>query len=163
MTKSKKRIKNTSITLPNTSENTIFVRSMHAVISILKNRSNYKWLFWIWLAIIIIASSIPNINAANISLTGNKLEIRLDYILHLVIYFILALLFINWKYISINSSPLLYLSLTITIGLVLSFLEELHQLIIPGRTFNLIDFYYNATGLLIGVFTTYFYLHQRSS
>lgn len=117
----------------------------------------YKWLFWAWLLIIIIATTIPNINTSKTLFKSEVFEFRIDYVIHFLIYFVLAFLFVNWKYQRLKSKPFLYLALTVIIGASFSFIEELHQIIIPGRTYNPVDFYYNSLGVFTGVFLTYFY------
>ena len=76
---------------------------------------------------------------------------RLDYILHFLVYFSLAILYLLWKadkYFKVKPVLLAYFFVG---GLILSGLSEYAQTFIPGRTFNPVDFYSNVSGIIVGV------------
>lgn len=118
---------------------------------VIKYKKLFAFTFWIWIVIIITFSVIPN---------GPKMEInfknsvyRLDYLLHFLIYFSLAILYLLWKadkYFKLKSNLLLYFLIG---GLALAGLSEYAQSIIPGRTFNPLDFYSNTSGIIVGIIT----------
>lgn len=121
--------------------------------------SRYFLVFWI--LFIIVFSSIPSIKTPKID-TGN-LEIRLDYIIHLIEYGTLAFL-----------SVLSFTSSSLTIGrkrfiqiliclLCFATLDEFHQLLIPGRTFNPVDLVFNVVGILGGLLISKGMLHRASA
>jgi len=100
-----------------------------------------KIAFWLWFGIILILSVIPNTPEQKIEFFGSP--IRLDYLEHFGIFFILGMLYILWTR-SLKLNPMLTLVLY-------AVCTELIQIFIPGRTFNPWDFIYNVLGLLIGV------------
>jgi VanZ family protein len=116
---------------------------------ILKNKKLFALTFWVWITLIISFSIIPNGPKMQIEIKGNMH--RLDYIIHFLVYFSLAILYLLWKadnYFNMNSKHLIYFLIG---GLLLSGLSEYAQSFIPERTFNPFDFYSNMSGLIIGV------------
>ena len=116
---------------------------------ILKNKKTFAVAFWIWIVIIISFSVIPNGPKMQIDIKNNIY--RLDYILHFLVYFSLAILYLLWKadkYFKVKPVLLLYFLIG---GLILSGLSEYAQTFIPGRTFNPIDFYFNVSGVIAGI------------
>jgi VanZ family protein len=102
-------------------------------------------------SLIIIFSSLPNLPQPKITVSGAKTNIRFDYLIHFLEFFVLALLFILMS--TNNKSKLKPGNIfwyTI-LGLAAAFLIEVSQEIIPGRAFNIIDFIYNGLGLLSGI------------
>lgn len=109
----------------------------------------YKVLFWFWIALIIVLSVLP-------VTPNNKLEVgdlifRLDYVEHLVIYFLLGFFFIMYQRKNTGMNIILY----IILGIILASLTEGVQLFIRGRTFNPVDLIYNSFGISFGLFITY--------
>ena len=116
---------------------------------ILKNKKLFAWAFWIWVAIILYFTLIPN--SLKMKIDVKDQSFRLDYILHFLVYFSLAILYLLWKadkYFKVKSKHLVYFLVG---GLVLSGLSEYAQTFIPGRTFNPYDFYSNMAGIIVGV------------
>ena len=112
--------------------------------------NKYKLLFWIWLGIILTVSSIPGISTPKISSLRFDLEIRLDYVFHLLEYLLLVFFFYKWK-------PDLKLSkilLAVVLFIVIAAVDEFHQMIIPGRVFNPNDLFYNVAGIMFGSVVT---------
>ena len=110
----------------------------------------FKYLFWIWLVLILTLSSIPDLPGPE--LKSRDSLFRLDYFIHLTEYFILVSLLLFWKgsrNYHVNNKFIIF---TLIGGLLIATLDEYHQLLIPGRTFNPIDMYANYTGILFGTF-----------
>lgn len=111
---------------------------------------NAKVLFFIWLILILIVSSIPQLPTPSIN-TSKGSSFRLDYFIHFLIFFILSILFILWMVNKNHKQKFHNWLLFFFMGITFSFLIESYQYIIPGRRFNMVDCFYNATGILIGI------------
>jgi VanZ family protein len=109
----------------------------------------FKYLFWTWLILIITISSIPNLPGPELR-TGDTI-FRLDYMIHLIEYFVLVTFFLFWKWGKGHRISNAFVLLTLIGGLLIATLDEYHQLWIPGRTFNPMDMYANYAGMLSGV------------
>jgi len=109
-------------------------------------KSFAKYFLAAWIITIIIVSSIPSIPTLKIH--TEKSEIRLDYIIHFFEYGVLA--FMTFLSFASNEFKLNYRKfLLITLCIItFAFLEEVHQKIIPGRTFNHKDILSNISGIL---------------
>ena len=105
-----------------------------------------RYILIIWVITIITVSSIPSIPTLKIH-TANK-EIRLDYLFHFCEYGILAfmaLLSFAGKEFKLNYRKFIF----ITICLILfAILDEVHQKLIPGRSYNIKDILSNITGII---------------
>lgn len=120
-----------------------------------------KYLFWIWLVIIFAVSSIPEFSPREFTTIGST--IRVDYILHLMEYFILISLLLFWKAgKNYRIKPAFVLLACIGIILFAS-LDEYHQVWIPGRSFNIKDMYFNYAGIVAGLTFTLFTLSRLRS
>jgi len=113
-----------------------------------------RYLLISWLLTIIILSSIPNIPTLKIHTAHN--EFRLDYLMHFTEYgiltFITFLSFAGNEFrMSVRKMTLIPICLT-----VFAYLDEFHQKIIPGRTYNIIDFLSNASGIVVIAIVTIF-------
>ena len=105
-----------------------------------------RYLFIIWAITIIIVSSIPSIPTLKIHLA--KSEFRLDYLMHFCEYGLLAFLaFLTFAGEMFMISFRKYLSIVISL-IVFAILDELHQKLIPGRSYNINDILSNVTGIL---------------
>lgn len=117
--------------------------------------TTFKWLFWSWLIIIFVSSSIPWLGSGNIILsipvTEVELELRSDYFLHSFMYFILITFFMLWRKQWVKENFLLSLVSIMIVSVGISFLEECYQLMIPGRVYNINDFIFNVFGVIIGI------------
>jgi VanZ family protein len=105
-----------------------------------------------WVLTIIIVSSIPNIPTLKIH-TAKK-EIRLDYLMHFCEYGVLSFMaFLSFagKEFKVSFRKVLL----IAGGLIIfAILDELHQKLIPGRSYNIKDMLSNVTGIVAAtVFT----------
>ena len=109
-------------------------------------RPSARYLFAAWLIVILVLSSIPNVPTLKIHTAGK--EFRLDYLMHFGEYGILAFLSIlasaGQEFIMTGRRWLI----VVTGLIVFAYLDEFHQKIIPGRTYNIHDFLSNAAGIL---------------
>jgi VanZ family protein len=105
-----------------------------------------KYLLAAWVLAVIIVSSIPHLPTLKIHTA--KSDIRLDYLIHFCEYGIMALMaFLSFagKDFKMNYKRWILL----TMGLILfAILDELHQKLIPGRSFNIKDILSNISGIL---------------
>jgi len=108
-----------------------------------------KYLLIFWLLTIIIVSSIPSIPTLKIHTA--KSEIRLDYLMHFCEYGLLT--FMAFLYFVSSEFRFNYKKfILITISIILfAIIDEFHQKLIPGRTFNVKDIYSNITGIVAAV------------
>jgi VanZ family protein len=108
-----------------------------------------RYLFAGWLLTIIIVSSIPSIPTLKIH-TANA-EIRLDYLMHFCEYGVLAFLaFLSFADNNFKMSYRKYFNITICL-LAFALLDEFHQKLIPGRSFNPKDIMSNISGVFAGL------------
>ena len=106
-----------------------------------------RYLLMAWILTIIIVSSIPNIPTLKIHTA--KSEIRLDYMMHFCEYGVLtfiAFLSFAGKEFKISFSKVLLIAFSLIIFAVL---DELHQKLIPGRSYNIKDIMSNVTGIVV--------------
>jgi VanZ family protein len=105
-----------------------------------------RYLLIAWLLTIIIVSSITNIPTLKIHTA--KADIRLDYLMHFCEYGVLT--FMAQLSFTGNEFKISYKKFfLITVSLILfAILDELHQKLIPGRTYNVKDIASNVTGIL---------------
>lgn len=108
-----------------------------------------KYLLISWLLTIIIVSSIPSIPTLKIHTA--KSEIRLDYLMHFCEYglltFLAFLYFASSEY-RFNYKKFIYITISI---ILFAIIDEFHQKLIPGRTFNVKDIYSNISGIVASV------------
>jgi VanZ family protein len=105
-----------------------------------------RYLLIAWLLTIIIISSIPNIPTLKIHTA--RTEIRLDYLMHFCEYGVLtfiAFLSFSGKEFQINYKKIGLIAVSL---ILFAILDELHQKLIPGRSYNIKDIMSNVTGIL---------------
>ena len=123
---------------------------------IIRFKSFFKVFFWVWLLIILGMSSTPNL--PDLKLNIDESTIRIDYAIHFIEYFLLVSFFLIWR-IKNNLNPtIIIILLTLLIGMATGFVDEFHQKIITGRTFNPIDMLSNFLGVIAGVAAVTLYL-----
>jgi VanZ family protein len=105
-----------------------------------------KYFLVVWLLTIITVSSIPSIPTLKIHTARSV--IRLDYLMHFCEYGLLT--FLAFLYFVSSEFRLKYKKfIIITIGLILfALIDEFHQKLIPGRSFNVKDIYSNICGII---------------
>lgn len=116
---------------------------------VLKNKRLFSFIFWLWVAIILYFTLTPN--SPQMKVDVKEQSFRLDYILHFLVYFSLAVLYLLWKAENFLNVKVKYLIYFLTGALILSGLIEYAQVYIPGRSFNPIDYLSNAAGIILGV------------
>ncbi len=110
-----------------------------------------KYLFIAWMVIIMTVSSIPKLPAMKIE--TDRGIIRLDYFIHICEYGSLAFLgFLSLADDNFRLNLKTYALLTAGL-IVFSLVDEFHQKLIPGRTFNVKDIYSNLTGIFAALVT----------
>lgn len=108
-----------------------------------------RYLLIAWAITIIVVSSTPNIPTLKINFS--KGEIRLDYLIHFLEYGALTgLSFLTFTGAEFRMGAGKALKLTAILCLF-AILDEYHQKLIPGRSFNYVDILSNLTGIITGV------------
>ncbi len=117
-------------------------------------------IFWVWFITVIILSVVPRTPRSQVRLWG--LDFRLDYLEHLVVYFILGLLYVSRKR-QVASERNIIKVLYILMWMIFAIATEIIQKFVAGRSFNPNDMYYNVMGIILGLVTTmvYFYKIRR--
>jgi VanZ family protein len=108
-----------------------------------------RYLLIAWALIIFILSSIPNIPTLKIHTA--KADFRLDYVMHFCEYGILTFMtFLSFagKDFKIRFRNVIFIALSL---ILFAILDELHQKLIPGRTYSLRDIASNVTGILAAI------------
>lgn len=75
--------------------------------------------------------------------------------IHFLEFFILSLLFIFMRMNDNAKLKFKHISWYVVLGMAAAFLIEVYQELIPGRTFNIIDFIYKSLGLVTGILFVY--------
>ena len=109
----------------------------------------YKLLFWTGYTAMFIAAFLP----AGGNLSGRKLGslIRLDYLLHFLVYLAICLYFLIGQKRDMalfTKKPLVQF---ILVMFFLAMITEVVQIWVPGRSFNPFDWVANVGGLVVGV------------
>ncbi len=105
-----------------------------------------RYILIAWLIAIFTVSSIPRIPTLKIHISHS--EIRLDYLIHFCEYGILAFMaFLSsaGNGFRLNYKRLILITLSLCIFAVI---DEYHQKLIPGRSFNVKDILSNISGIL---------------
>jgi len=123
----------------------------------------YKKAIWLsltiaWTLLIIYLSVRPGTNEL---LKKQFLEVRTDYLLHFLAYFAFGSLYVLWRGNRQFEIRSIELAILTAAAISFSILMEYIQLLIPGRTFNVVDMVYNILGVIGGVGFTYFYVVRR--
>ena len=122
------------------------------------NKNAFRILFWLSLAIISIASIIPQFFPQRVKISPD-FSFRLDYVLHFLIYFFLASFLTIWKF-SKDKKCQLILFITI-FGIIVSSIFEIIQYFLPSRTFNPYDMLCNFSGFIIGLILSVILLRMK--
>jgi len=116
-----------------------------------------KYLFFLWLILILVVSSIPRLPNPNLEM-GNKV-LRVDYMIHWLEYAILSGLFVLWRIWVHQSLDIKLVLMALALGFFIGAADEIHQLLIPGRRFNPYDMAYNFLGVISGILFAILYYH----
>jgi glycopeptide antibiotics resistance protein len=100
--------------------------------------------FSIYISILFLLTILP-INSSDNSLINNTfiLEVRLDYLLHALLYF-------PWLFLAVKATKAGHI-IALLYGLLFAAGTEVLQLLLPYRTFNINDLLANVLGLLSGL------------
>jgi VanZ family protein len=109
-----------------------------------------------WAIIIATISSIPNLPNPEIP-ESNWISFRLDYLFHFFVFFILGIAVVLWQTPGKLKLARWSMAIIILAGSAFGIIDEVHQLIIPGRSYNPLDLIYNLFGYWAGVLLTYHY------
>lgn len=117
-------------------------------------KSNSKYLLIGWLLTIIILSSIPNI--PTLKLHTSRHVFRLDYLMHFGEYGMLS--FLAFIYFAENDFRIGFRKVILIASCIILFavFDELHQKLIPGRTYSTRDIMSDVTGVAAAVVFTIF-------
>ena len=113
----------------------------------------YRYIFWAGYVAVLIATFLPVKGGLNkIQIGPDAFHIRLDHLLHLLVYFLICMYFlfgIRKRITLFEKNSLLKFFLLI---LFLATFTEVVQLWVPERAFNVFDLISNAAGLGLGLF-----------
>ncbi len=118
----------------------------------------FNFLFWCWFITLIVLSVIPKIPESEITVW--RLEFRIDYMEHLLFYFILGMLYLKRKKEIVNDT-FIGKTMIILLWTVFAISSELVQKYVTGRTFNPNDMYYNIAGVALGIVVPIFYFKRK--
>lgn len=116
-----------------------------------------NYTFWFWFMMVTILSVIPGTPKSRVNVWG--LEFRMDYLEHLVVYFILGMLYAGRKGRIVNETIIIKV-LYIFMWMIFAIATELVQKLIAGRSFNPNDMYYNVAGIILGLVITMAYFNR---
>ncbi|HRS57624.1 MAG TPA: VanZ family protein [Bacteroidia bacterium] len=126
---------------------------MFSLRNILSNKGLFQAFFWIWLILIFIFSSVPDLPVPEKKIAD---LFRTDYLIHFFQYMVLAFFFVIAKgktFFPLRTFLIFWLT-----GTFIGTIDELHQLFIPGRAFNIRDMLLNSAGFLFGTVLTAYLL-----
>ncbi len=107
---------------------------------------------WIWLACLVLFNVIPLGNDTNQSLSSNRLFIfRLDYLAHAIMILCFAWIWVLGKVKALRFFARWELMKYSVIILCAVIGLEFLQLLVPWRTFNPVDMYYNLIGAVMAI------------
>ena len=119
-------------------------------------RKHYFIFSLIWFTVILFLSILPSSTSDTLALEG--FEMRLDYLLHFLIYFPIGFAMMRWNKGDRKSKEVIY---TIILLLFFSMVPELLQYFIPYRTFNPFDLLFNMAGTIVGCLTVILIVNVR--
>ena len=128
--------------------------------SILLSKNNFRFFSIGWAVFIFILTSIPGLPQPD-KASGDIPGLRFDYLFHYLAFLILGCLLVFWQTNKDIRLPIKKYILVVLSGVLFAFLDEWLQVLIPGRSFNAVDFYLNAVGFLSGFLFTYHYFFRH--
>jgi VanZ family protein len=112
----------------------------------------YKLLFWLgYFAVLISAFLILPWQLDNIKVGAIDFHIRLDQLLHLLVYFLICMYFYIGQRNGLNLFRKRPLTKFLVYIFILAIITEVVQLWVPYRSFNPMDCVSNASGVIIGL------------
>lgn len=106
-----------------------------------------NWIIIVYWTIILLVSVV----SLNGSIAVNKSRVfglRSDYLWH-VLLFIPWMILAKWRWQGVHKRNLFWF--LFGGGIIFAVISEVIQIIVPGRTFNLIDMAANCLGIVVGV------------
>jgi VanZ family protein len=132
---------------------------MHKLIVFL--RPFAKYILAAWLLTMVALSSTPDLPTLKLRTSGS--EIRLDYFIHFCEYGLLAFLaFLSSVNKNLAMSLKKYTFITLALSLF-AFIDEYHQIFIPGRTVNIKDTISNLTGIFTALIFCLLFFRKSSN
>jgi glycopeptide antibiotics resistance protein len=113
---------------------------MMAIIRML-NEKNLRWMFWSYLAALVLISVIP-LNTVQALNNVDIVSIRGDYLVH-------ALIFLPWAFVGLAAYRVSFLWFAVLI--LMAAATEIVQYFIQYRAFNINDLTANMIGVLSGL------------
>ena len=113
---------------------------------------SYRIIFWTGYLSVLITTFIPVTGSLNeINIGPESFHIRLDHLLHFVVYFLICMYFLAGTKRRIYLFDNYPLKKFIILVVFLASTTELAQLGVPERSFNVFDLMSNVAGLVAGV------------
>ncbi len=116
-----------------------------------------RYLFWIWLIILIIINIIPtggSLDYISKSSSDQVQLIRTDYLIHFLGFFLLPIFFLLGEVYEKQKYSRKYSLIAFMVAICTALGAELIQLLITYRTYNPKDLLFNLLGLLTGYILT---------
>lgn len=107
------------------------------------------YIFWLYAAGLFGASVIPWSTTSSVHI--GEFRFRMDYMLHFMCYFGLAILFVLFQISRGKNKPNTSAFNQSYIITIMAIITEIMQLPVPGRNFNFIDLFFNISGLFSGI------------
>jgi VanZ family protein len=126
------------------------------------NQRFYKLLFWIgYFAVLITAFLALPWQLDKIKVGTLDFHIRLDHLLHLLVYFIICMYFFAGQRYGLVLFRSHALGIFLFFIILLATVTEVVQLWVPSRSFNPMDWVSNVSGVIIGLIVMYFLRKKR--
>lgn len=127
---------------------------------ILLKKNNFRFFTIGWAVFIFILTTIPSLPQPD-KPPEDIPGLRFDYLFHYLAFLVLGSLCVFWQTNKDIRIPIKKYLIVLLSGMLFTFLDEWHQVLIPGRSFNPVDFYLNAVGFLSGFLFTYHYFFRH--
>jgi VanZ family protein len=112
----------------------------------------FQYIFWTGYLTVLITALLPIKGSLNKIHIGPELfHIRLDHLLHLIVYFLICMYYLFGLRIGFALFVKNSLLKFVLIILFLATITEIIQLWVPIRSFNVFDLVSNVAGVIIGV------------
>jgi VanZ family protein len=136
-----------------TGQFSLFLGNLFPMLWLYNKKSIWLSLFILWSLILTVVALYPNSSKVVIETAS---DFRWDYLEHFLAYFIFGGIYILWRSNSDFSIRALEMFILFAITIAFSMITEYAQVLIPGRTFNIVDMLYNVGGVSTGILFTYF-------
>jgi VanZ family protein len=117
----------------------------------------YRYIFWIGYFTVLLTTFLPVTGELNkINIGPDAFHIRLDHLLHLIVYFLICMYFLFGLRKGISLFEKYSLLKFVLLILLLATVTEVVQIWVPERAFNLVDLLANLLGVIFGVLVIVF-------